>query len=912
MNTRVQKQKSVVFILVAVFMVTFGTRNISYAQQTTPTITVSVEEALTETNMDGQEVTITLTNGTFERSSFDIRDAVSVSGIAGVTIPWHDPDRESDTELTLELEYDGTDFDTDATLTITVESAAIVDYDGDALTAQLTVTAVAESMTATTEEVLTESTLNGSIVTLTLSGRAFVRSTFSIERAISISGIDGVSIPTFGVDRVSPTNVKIKLSFTGNIDADATLTITVGADAIENYSEGFIFEFAVTAVAESLVATTESPLTEATLNGSVITLKLTGRNWITRESDIGEAITISGIDGVSAPSRFNFDRIDNTTVTFPLSFSGNIDADATLTITVGVDAISGYNQPFTAQLPVTAVEESMTATVTTPLTEATLHGNILTLKLTGRNFVSWESDISEAIILTGIEGISVARWGVERESNREVTLELSFSNNFDTDSTLTLTVGSDAIAGYNQDFTFNYDVPAVAESMEVSTDTPLTEANLGGYGMTFTLTGRSFADVFTIRDALSVTGIDGVSVGRNSVQRESNSEVSVILTYTGNIDTDTTLTFEISADAITGYNQGFTFEFNVPAVEERLEVSTEKPLTEATLHGGSIKLKVIGRVYALWLREVEEAVTLSGIDGLTVGRISFGSEDGSVIAIPLEFEGDIDTDAQLTITVAAGSITGFTEAFTAQIPVTAVEESLEIDSGFALNEATLNGSIITLKLNGRNFDASIFDIEDYITFEGIEGVSINYYFDDSFDYFYDYPLEVRDRLQISLRYDGTDFDTDQTLTITVGADAIAGYGEPLTVQIPVTAIKQSAATISISPDRITSSPLGEQVTVDIDIAGGVNVAGFQAKVNYNTSTLSYEKMTDGDYLPADALYVDPVGKAIAQTKEFVDSFYFENLPEDNVFRQLFLEEINEELIEIFFYDFSLLDGLFIG
>ncbi len=64
---------------------------------------------------------------------------MSVSGIDGVTIPWHEPERESDTVITIELEFEG-DFDTDAVLTFTVGSGAIANYNGPALTAQVSVT----------------------------------------------------------------------------------------------------------------------------------------------------------------------------------------------------------------------------------------------------------------------------------------------------------------------------------------------------------------------------------------------------------------------------------------------------------------------------------------------------------------------------------------------------------------------------------------------------------------------------------------------------------------------------------------------------------------------------------------------------------------------------------------------------
>ena len=57
----------------------------------------------------------------------------------------------------------------------------------------------------------------------------------------------------------------MNLAFDGDFDTDATLTFTVGADAIAGYSQGFTPQITVTALEESLVASTEFPLTEATL-----------------------------------------------------------------------------------------------------------------------------------------------------------------------------------------------------------------------------------------------------------------------------------------------------------------------------------------------------------------------------------------------------------------------------------------------------------------------------------------------------------------------------------------------------------------------------------------------------------------------------------------------------------------------
>ena len=808
-------------------------------------LVASTESPLTEASLHDSVVTLTLSGRSYDSSRFDIERAIAISGIDGVTVDTFGIDRVSNTKVTVELTFSG-NIDADSTLTFTVGAGAIVGYN-EAFTVQLPVTAVVESMTATTASPLTEATLHGSVVTLTLSGRSFTDWESDIRDAVSISGIEGVSVGRFSVDRVSNTKVTFLLLFSNNIDTDSTLTITVGADTIAGYNQPFTFQLPVTAVEESLVATTETPITEAILGGSVVTLTLSGRRFTGAERNIRDTLTISGIEGVTTGSWTTLDRVSDTVVTVPLIFSGNIDADSTLTITMGADAIIAYNQAFTVQLPVTAVAESMTATTASPLTEATLHGSVVTLTLSGRNFTDWESDIRDAVSISGIEGVSVNRNGADRVSNTEVTVVLLFSNDIDTDSTLTITVGADAIAGYNKGFTFDFAVAAVEERLEVSTETPLTEANLGGYVITFTLSGRNFSNESDIRYALTFSGIEGVFVSRFSVDRVSNTEVKVTLSFSGNIDTDGTLTIEVGADAIAGYNKDFTFEFAVPAVEERLEVSTEEPLTEAILNGGTITLKLIGRQFTWWLRDIEDAVTLSGIEGLTVGRFSVDRDSGSEVTIPLAFNGNIDTDAVLTITVEAGAIAGYNEAFTTQIPVTAVEESLDISSKFALNEANLSRNVVILTLNGRSYEESRFDIRDAVSVvTGIEGVTYHWF---------DLDRVSETELAIELSYDGTDFDTDGTLTFTVGADAIVGYGQALTAQIPVTAIKQSDATISISPNPIVSPPLYEQLTISLNITGGKDVAGFQAIVRYDYETLRYVKSAKGNYLPADAFYV---------------------------------------------------------
>ncbi|MXZ81020.1 MAG: hypothetical protein F4Z15_06550, partial [Gammaproteobacteria bacterium] len=341
-----------------------------------PTITAFATQALTEATLNGSIIRLTLNNGTYIRSNFDLDNAVTVSGIAGVTIGIFGVERVSDTIIIFELEFGG-NFNTNATLTFTVAANAIAEYDGPTLIAQLPVNGGKESVVASTLAPLTETTLNGSVVTLTLNGANYKRSTFDLRDAVTVSGIEGVTFHWFDLDRISDTELTVELTFKGNIDTDTILTFTVGADAIAEYDgPALTTQLIVTGGKESVTAATEAPLAEATLDGSIVTLTLSGRIYERSRFRIREAVSISGIDTVTVD---DVDRISDTKINVELEFNGDIDTDAILTITVAANALLRYNGPaFTVQLPVTGGQELMAASTVAPLTETTLDGSVVT------------------------------------------------------------------------------------------------------------------------------------------------------------------------------------------------------------------------------------------------------------------------------------------------------------------------------------------------------------------------------------------------------------------------------------------------------------------------------------------------------------------------------------------------------
>jgi len=278
-----------------------------------------------------------------------------------------------------------------------------------------------------------------------------------------------------------------------------------------------------------------------------------------------------------------------------------------------------------------------------------------------------------------------------------------------------------------------------------------------------------------------------------------------------------------------------------------ITASVEAPLTEATLFESVVTLTLSGGRFADE-SNIRRALSISGIDEIFPGDVVRVND--TEVTVLLVFFGNIDTDATLTFTVEAGAIAEYNgNALTVTLPVTTVETTLEASTEAPLTEATLDGSTITLTLTGHQF-ADYWRIGDALSVSGIEGVTFKSW---------DVERVSDTEVAVPLIFDGTNFDTDATLTFTVAAEAIAAIyynGPPLTAEVPVTAIQKSDATVSISPASIVSPNVGEQLTFDLNISGGENVAGYQATLSFNPTALRPVNITNGNYLPMDAFFMD--------------------------------------------------------
>ena len=854
------------------------------------TLSTSTTSPLTEATLHESVVTLTLSSGAYESSRSRIRDAVTVSGIDGVTVRRLDVARVSDTVVTVELTFDGTDFDSDGTLTFIVGAGAIEDYDGSPFTAQIVVTATIESEEVGDSEdqqpepeapedsnyraAFESSTPAGyTEVTLSKTGSVWgVPTQFTNDSNVGrvafmvLGKLKGCSFANAEAARPSKVYIKTQdLGSQSNYESETVCGTTTCSysswdglrithlrffdesstpnikEAVYNAATGQI-----EIPGESIVQQPEQPeepeqpealgLTArfegmpASHDGSEFTFELHFSEEIeisfaTLRDDVFDVTggTVTGARRLQAGSNLNWqitiEPASDAQVSIVLPPTTDCEADGAVCTADGrplsneiAAIVSGAEQP----------EEpgneggtlTLSTSIASPLTEATLHESVVTLTLSGGTYESSRSRIRDAVTVSGIDGVTVRRLDVDRVSDTVVTVELTFDGtDFDTDGTLTFTVGAGAIADYDGGaLTAQIAVAAGTESVVASTPSPLSGATLHESVVTLTLSGAAYGRIFDIRDAVTVSGITGVTIGSFDIERVSDTVVTVELQFEGNVDTDGTLTFTVGAEAIANYNGSpLTAQIAVGAGGgDQQPDSPEQPEAGGlTARFAALPASHDGSEFTFELHFSEEieisfATLRDDVFDVTGGtvtgarRLQAGSNLGWQITIEPDANAQVlivlppTTDCEADGAVCTEDGQPLSNSLVEIVPGAeqsdepSEDPTITASTTAPLTEATLPESVVTLTLSSGAYESSRTTIRDAVTVSGIDGVTVR-----RIDV-----ARVSDTVvTVELTFDGTNFDTDATLTFIIGADAIAEYdGSPLTAQIAVAASIESAAT----------------------------------------------------------------------------------------------------------------------
>ena len=104
--------------------------------------------------------------------------------------------------------------------------------------------------------------------------------------------------------------------------------------------------------------------------------------------------------------------------------------------------------------------------------------------------------------------------------------------------------------------------------------------------------------------------------------------------------------------------------------------------------------------------------------------------------------------------------------------------------------------------------------------------------------------------------DGSDFQPNLVTGLRAPSALVLNVEMPMAVETPE--ILTTDAVLSILPSPVPSPTIGEQLTLNVNIAGGKAVAGYQVTVQFDATALRHVESRNGDYLPSGASFVPPV------------------------------------------------------
>ena len=687
-------------------------------------------------------------------------------------------------------------------------------------------------ITVSTLQPLTGATLDGAVVKLTLSSGGFDKWRSDFRDAFTISGIPGIEIGRYGSDAievVNDTEAEIKLIFEGDlITSDSVLTLTVAPEAITGYNgDAYTLEIPVPGVPEdelvqTITASAPYPLTAATLNGSMVTLKLTDAVF---DGYLYLNVNVSGIPEVTiakrtGSSRKAIRRVSDTEITIELRFLSNITEDATLIFTVASSAIDRYNgPPLTAEIPVSATNEveptgELVASSAFPLTKATLNGSIVKLTLQNKSYHQGHPyDYDEPVIgISGIPGVKTARLGsgsyLRILSETEIWIKLFFNGNVDNDATLTFTVPPSLIKDYN--------APPLVATFPITVKTGkqmlISETLLPSMYWINTDTNKieSLDRFDAVTDQVASLTVDTAD-GKVYWSEHSSSAGTIKRANLDGTNVEVLVTHPTTPQSIT---------VDAPGKKLYWINSLEGKIQRVDLSGGNIE-------------------TIIQLDD-TITHIAVDTKGGKLYWVDSEFRiRRMNLDGTDIETILTGWNSYLSRGIGGMVIADGKIYWTEQQVWYRVS-----GKIHRANLNGTNVEtlATPFGNPTRIAVDTLNG---KVYWANSFG--------GLQRLDIN----GGDIENVLYGIVAPGSFVLGPVSTqptlPTTPETPAT----TDAAVSISPASVVSPAVGEQLEVHLNITGGEDVRGYQATVQFDTTTLRHVESSNGDYLPDGALFISP-------------------------------------------------------
>ena len=592
-----------------------------------------------------------------------------------------------------------------------------------------------------------------------------------------------------------------------------------------------------------LTVSTSQPLTSTTLDGGSVTLTLIP-SWAAYDTSIDNirnALTVSGIDGATVDEVI---RVSDTELTVTFGFTGSLDVTTVLTLTLEAEAVSGFERrALTGKISVYP-ELGLTVSSNFLSSAVALNKSIVTLTLSSGAFVSGRysiDNIRKALTISGIPGITFDSRAIKRVSDTVVTIELTFRGDIEKDTILTFTLGAGAIEDYNNGppLTARLSVPAVTELRVLSPE-------LQGQPMFWVNTGTGKIESSEYFDAIT-NEVTVLTVNRAAEklywgERSKSGGVIKRADFDGtNVEALVTLSnvprgivIDSAANKLYWTNSDLQIQTATLKGEDiSTVIQLEEDILEETKKNCSSSNTFFFFFIPFWQTGGGCSTETVRINLTSPTDIAVNTADGRLYWT--EFSGrirrvNLDGTGLGTLLPEIGSPYGITVAGDK------IYWAEEIDEN--------SGKVQRANLNGTK-------VETLATVQGLPtGISID---------------TAAGKVYWANSLGGiqrTDLNGGEVEAVVSGISSPGDFvlipGAQPTIPTTPETPAITGATVSISPTSVASPAVGEQITFNLNIAGGETVAGYQATVQFDDTALRYVSGANGDFLPAGAFFVPPV------------------------------------------------------
>ncbi len=721
------------------------------------------DPGLNEAALDGQTLTVTLTEETFSDPGLLVPGDFIMNNAPGGLTSVSFVGTPSTTEAVLDLQFIPGDFDTDITnFSITIAASLLSQSITDLTTNEITITSLDESA-GIDDPGLNEAALDGQTLTVTLTEETFSDPGLLVPGDFIMNNAPGGLTSVSFVGTPSSTEAVLDLQFIpGDFDTHITnFSITIAASLLsQSITDLTTNEITITSLNES--AGIDDPgLNEAALDGQTLTVTLTEETF----SDPGLLVPgdfimnnapggLTSVSFVGTPS--------STEAVLDLQFiPGDFDTDITnFSITIAASLLSqSITDLTTNEITITSLNES--AEIDDPgLNETDLDGQFLTITLANETFVDLTPDPNHFTLNNAPGGLTI-------ESFTEVTtisavMNLAFlPGDFDTgipDFSISI---DPAALSQTSDELLTTNAIAISADNELATinDPTLNETDLDGQSLTITLANETFVDLTPDPNHFTLNNAPGGLTIESFTEVTTSSAVMNLAFLPGDFDAGIP-DFSISIDpAALSQTSDELLTTNAIAISADIEsVAIDDPsLNEADLDGQSLTITLANETFADLTLDPDNFTLNNAPGGLTIE--SFTAVTPSTAVLNLAFlPGDFDgsyTNFSISIDATELNQTSGPAITSNEITITAFIESATMNAPTALFESTLDGQTVTITLLNETYDAALESAN--FVLGGTSGV--------------DYPAGLSilsvgrtnaTVAVVTLAFDGTDFDSDFT------------------------------------------------------------------------------------------------------------------------------------------------------